>query len=64
MEALADHWEIKPGDYVGYGAGNGRVGFTTFGKLSETIGTLKIKNEATLSIFVAVPVTDEMKSKD
>jgi len=66
-EALAatfEDWGIKNDTFIGYGEGNGRVGFTTAGKLPETLQSLSILKSDTLSVFVPVPVTEDMKDTD
>jgi hypothetical protein len=64
LDATLEDWNIKSDTYIGYGEGNGRVGFTTAGKLRDTLQSLAILRSDTLSIFAPVPVTEDMKDTD
>lgn len=64
LDEIAESWNIKQNDYVGYGAGNGRVGFTPVHRLAETIQSLSIAQTGEVYLFIPVPVTDDMKDED
>ena len=66
LSLVLGKWAKRPGDFIGYGTGNGNVGFSLAKgeDMRGIIENLTIKNSPDLSLFIPVSVTEDMLFED